>query len=493
VAKKKRTDNPAAPEGGGTFIQPAALRQVIESTYKGLVNKSVRFGHTEDLPRPVNFYENNFPPEYQEGLTLSNLQTTRFDWPKIENVIDSDNYKVGLLGSYKDSFMGSEPAVRVTYANGIVTVPRRMIDSFFAKWVDVMFNPPETEMDMVNFLVAGLYSEANRPSPRIHWYDTPIEALQAAGSLNKTIELISNLPSGFEFHQQFTTYYSVLLRCYAACSPINSKDNTTQSSSISSRVIAAHTLTRAVLYDAARTFGLPVPDKYKALVFLIANTGIVISMERDVYLSRNPIAINFDARGRLHNDTEATIRYSDNNGFYFWHGVHVPDFVIARPETITLTQINEERNAEVRRVMVEYYGAPRYILDMGGEVVDRDHDSTLYLFNERSSRQEPLVCIKLRNSTPEGTWVDTGQFEEITSLDEDGDVHTIRRAIKTFIPQLVDGKPYHKDYFIRVDPNAYMGAAARSCKAAKASLWRNKITRAMVYPRWEDFNLDEES
>ena len=81
---------------------------------------------------------------------------------------------------------------------------------------------------------------------------------------------------------------------------------------------------------------------------------------------------------RLHNDKYAAIE-SDVENLYFWHGVMVPAFVVVRPDWITLKHIDEENNAEVRRIMIERYksgseihGGAAYILDAGGKKLDHD-------------------------------------------------------------------------------------------------------------------------
>jgi hypothetical protein len=57
---------------------------------------------------------------------------------------------------------------------------------------------------------------------------------------------------------------------------------------------------------------------------------------------------------RLHHDTHAAME-SDVGNLHFWHGVRVPRFVIVRPDLITITDIDRETNAEVRRAMIERY------------------------------------------------------------------------------------------------------------------------------------------
>jgi len=120
--------------------------------------------------------------------------------------------------------------------------------------------------------------------------------------------------------------------------------------------------------------------------------GAVVLTERPVHLAR-------DARGRLHCVDRAAIEYSDGWGVYAWHGVRVPERVIKAPETITAAEIDGEQNAEVRRVMAERYGLARYLADSGAKQIHCDSAGTLY--RKDLPGDEPIVMVKVRNSTPE--------------------------------------------------------------------------------------------
>src|SRR5207248_1377146 len=89
----------------------------------------------------------------------------------------------------------------------------------------------------------------------------------------------------------------------------------------------------------------------------------------------------------------------DGWGVYSWHGVTVPREVIVEPKSITVGGIEKETNAEIRRVMVERYGAAKYLADSGAKLVSKDEMGELY--RKEIAGDEPLVMVKVRNSTPE--------------------------------------------------------------------------------------------
>jgi hypothetical protein len=124
--------------------------------------------------------------------------------------------------------------------------------------------------------------------------------------------------------------------------------------------------------------------------------GAVILTERPVWLAR-------DDRNRLHCEDRAAIEYSDGWGVHAWHGVRVPRDIIMEPEKITPARIDKEPNAEIRRVMVERFGADRYLTESGATVIHSDEFGELV--RKDIPNDEPIVMVRLTNSTeePDGT------------------------------------------------------------------------------------------
>jgi hypothetical protein len=162
---------------------------------------------------------------------------------------------------------------------------------------------------------------------------------------------------------------------------------------------------------------------------------------------------------RLHCADGPAVAWPDGWGVYSVHGVQIPfakRHIVERPELITAAEIEAEQNAEIRRVMIERYGAARYVVDSGATVVHElgeDHPlqglRTARLLLKAVLDDEPIVYVDLLNSTPE----------------PDGSV---------------------KRYMLRVDPNAYGGEASRNAHAAAASSWRN-ADGSLAYARWQDY------
>lgn len=116
-------------------------------------------------------------------------------------------------------------------------------------------------------------------------------------------------------------------------------------------------------------------------------------------ISERPAFIALDDRNRLHNADGPALEYSDGWKIYAWHGVRVGPDLIERPKAITLHDFYNERNTEVRRVMMERYGLKRFLEDTKAKVVHEDSRGTL--FQVDIPFDEPLAMVKVKNSSPE--------------------------------------------------------------------------------------------
>jgi hypothetical protein len=121
-------------------------------------------------------------------------------------------------------------------------------------------------------------------------------------------------------------------------------------------------------------------------------------------ISDRPETLTVDAAGLPHNDSGPFCRWRDGSALYSIHGVRVPTWVVLHPERITPDAIEEEQNAEVRRVMMERYGYERYILDSGAVMVQSDECGTLYR-KDFGPDEEPVLAVHVVNGTvePDGT------------------------------------------------------------------------------------------
>ena len=122
--------------------------------------------------------------------------------------------------------------------------------------------------------------------------------------------------------------------------------------------------------------------------------------ENYVVISERPTVCRMTEQdGRLHCEDGPALAFADGYALYRWHGVTVPEDVVTTPASITVARIDAENNAEVRRVMLERYGEARYLQDSGAKQVQRDKWGALY--RKEIPGDEPLVMVRVLNSTPE--------------------------------------------------------------------------------------------
>jgi hypothetical protein len=80
-----------------------------------------------------------------------------------------------------------------------------------------------------------------------------------------------------------------------------------------------------------------------------------------------------------------------------WRGVPVDERIAFRPETITVAEILGERNAELRRVLLERFGLERFMREANPRVLDRDRDAggERQLLHLTLEGDEDLVCVSV--------------------------------------------------------------------------------------------------
>jgi hypothetical protein len=115
-----------------------------------------------------------------------------------------------------------------------------------------------------------------------------------------------------------------------------------------------------------------------------------------VYWVAKPVVRVESARdgARLHCDSGPALA-SDVEHLYFVHGVMVPEAVVMRPETLTAQDVRQEENEEVRRIMIERMGWPRYLRETGAVVLHRRTnaiDATKEALMQSEDGSHVLVC-----------------------------------------------------------------------------------------------------
>jgi len=140
----------------------------------------------------------------------------------------------------------------------------------------------------------------------------------------------------------------------------------------------------------------------EGLWMIARNAGWCLPYQHYCFVCDRPISLVVDALGRLHNADGPAIKYSNGWSVYAWLGVAVPEHVILHPESLTATKIMQERNVEVRRVMVERMGLERFLADSGAIEIHRDDFGILYRHEiQHRLRVEQVDIVMVTNKTAE--------------------------------------------------------------------------------------------
>ncbi|MFJ8758205.1 DUF6745 domain-containing protein [Streptomyces cyaneofuscatus] len=140
-------------------------------------------------------------------------------------------------------------------------------------------------------------------------------------------------------------------------------------------------------------------DRLRGLAEVARNAGWWWPYERAVVISERPGALHRDEAGRLDHGAGPALAYRDGFALYAWRGMPVPAAFLAELASLTPQRIREEENAELRRVMLEYYGYDRYLTESGAEPVHRDETGILWRI--ALDGDEDVVMVEVVNSTPE--------------------------------------------------------------------------------------------
>ena len=252
---------------------------------------------------------------------------------------------------------------------------------FVAKWTSIGLSTQPADRPRAEAALKGLYALAELREPRIIWLPCPLSA-------------------GLS---------SVVCAQIVNSSAVDSAVGSAVYSAVDSAVRSA---VGSAVGSAVRFFGGSLwagyaawADYFNAVLGIAIDRSYLESIESCgcywllngiCFASERPCRLNLDDRGRLHCGNGQSIGYPSGWGLWHWHGVQVPERVILSPELLTPREIIEERNAEVRRVMIERYGQDRFVIDSGAAVLDRGADGELLAIDLPGDPEGQLVALRLR-------------------------------------------------------------------------------------------------
>ena len=242
---------------------------------------------------------------------------------------------------------------------------------FVAKWTSIGLSTQPADRPRAEAALKGLYALAELREPRIIWLPCPLSA-----GLSSVVcaQIVNSSAVGSAVRSAGVCFFGGSLWAgYAAW---------------------------ADYFNAV--LGIAIDRSY---LESIESCGCYWLLNGICFASERPCRLNLDDRGRLHCGNGQSIGYPSGWGLWHWHGVQVPERVILSPELLTPREIIEERNAEVRRVMIERYGQDRFVIDSGAAVLDRGADGELLAIDLPGDPEGQLVALRLRCPSTSAVYV----------------------------------------------------------------------------------------
>ena len=229
------------------------------------------------------------------------------------------------------------------------------------EWLGVGLSTQPATREQAELAIKTMYRQANLPIPKLVWCGSPLsQGMTRAIILDKNPRY-SVGASVYGSHEagwlSFYDYFNRVVNLKKETAPLEG------------------------LWMLARSAGWALPHQ-----------DICWISERHHILQR-------DDRGRLHATNGPAVAYPDGWAIYAIHGVRVPEWIITSPAKLTAQAVIQESNTEIRRVMLERMGHEAFLAQAQAKPIHEDKRGQL--FQIPLNNDEPLMVVKVRNSTPE--------------------------------------------------------------------------------------------
>lgn len=323
--------------------------------------------------------------------------------------------------------MGAPEAVLAALDTG-VTVDAAALAPIAAAWRATALTTAPTDRDAAEKAVLELYGilRPGLPSPEVIWCRSPLEAarlvvaeparlgapvrdvLRDAPWRAARADLVARLGMrtfGEVWRETSAPLAALLTSLTARIGEAVESGAAGPEERVALRVALTHALhgqhdaAWLPVFDAVP----PMPGAGDAALALIAeaarHAGWWWPFENAVILTDRPTAVHVDDQNRLHHAPEPALAYADGLALYAWHGFALEPEFAAGLEHLTFQSFRDEQNAELRRIMLEYFTVERFIAESSAEPVHQDETGKLWRIDFPGD--EPVVMVEVVNSTPE--------------------------------------------------------------------------------------------
>lgn len=318
----------------------------------------------------------------------------------------------------------------MSQTDSLTVKQRRRIRQYVETWTDLDFSDKKEAVQAVH----GLYEMMRVENPRIQKFSDPLSCLRIAERINRReFQLRYNRPAGLsykrrtEISREFRQLARQDIRRQLQAPMMDEARNTSWGSLFPRPYQTARHYRSTLLAGCAnvvRLLGHFSQEKFEVWERIAKSCFWVWLYPEAAVICYAPTQIKRDMNGRFHNEHGPAVKWGRKFNLYFWHGVHVPSFVVEKPSEIELNRIYGERNLEVRRVMIERYGMERFFENSKAKLIDTGELGELYeiriptrfAVDELWATPPPwlpraaarlwnaggrMTIVKVKNSTPE--------------------------------------------------------------------------------------------
>lgn len=120
--------------------------------------------------------------------------------------------------------------------------------------------------------------------------------------------------------------------------------------------------------------GIKECEKLVGLIKLAESCGWWSAFEDAVVLQHRPIEIHMN-NNVLHNESGPSVKYRDNYCVWSINGHTVTEQIVMKPETLTVSQIDQETNADIQSIMIDRLGWTNFLRMINAKCLDfRDNE-----------------------------------------------------------------------------------------------------------------------
>ncbi|BAZ50818.1 hypothetical protein NIES4103_34350 [Nostoc sp. NIES-4103] len=136
-------------------------------------------------------------------------------------------------------------------------------------------------------------------------------------------------------------------------------------------------------------------QEWQVFQSLIQECGWLFAYEDICIVCDRPLHLRFDHQNRLHAEGEPAIEFTDGYSLYSYHGVTLPDkYGKIHPQQWQATWLLSEKNAELRRVLIQGIGYARICRELQAVELDTWAEYTL-LKIDADVDSEPIYLLKM--------------------------------------------------------------------------------------------------